>query len=432
MRAVSLAFAAAGCVATKAPGRDVGADAGAPGLPDGGAGAADGGSPATTCNVPHEALVDAWVADPSACVVRWAGDVPGARGIAFAPGGDLFAVSRYRALLVLWDADGDGVSGAGERSVFAENGGNHGLALHEGHAYVSTDTTVLRYPYAAGDRVARGPARTVVRDMPAGGHTTRTLAFDRDGRLVVSAGSGSNVDPASLRGERAVLRRFDLSRLPEAGLAWREGEVFAAGLRNEVGVRPDPQGRLWGVENGRDGLTVAGEDIHDDNPAEEVNLFETAGAFYGYPFCWTAFLWRGHGPAGTQHADPEGADGRDDAWCRDPANNVPPAGVLPAHLAPLDLWFYSGALFPGLRGRMLVTAHGSWNRQPAVGRTLLSLTVEDGRVTAAEPFLGGRSSDGSLAQGTWEHRPVGLAEAPDGTIFFSDDLGGTILKIGRR
>jgi glucose/arabinose dehydrogenase len=31
--------------------------------------------------------------------------------------------------------------------------------------------------------------------------------------------------------------------------------------------------------------------------------------------------------------------------------------------------------------------------------------------------------------GTVKHRPVGIAQAPDGSIFVSDDLGGRIWKI---
>jgi hypothetical protein len=27
-------------------------------------------------------------------------------------------------------------------------------------------------------------------------------------------------------------------------------------------------------------------DVHNDNPSEEVNIFDKPGAFYGYPYCW--------------------------------------------------------------------------------------------------------------------------------------------------
>ena len=50
------------------------------------------------------------------------------------------------------------------------------------------------------------------------------------------------------------------------------GEVFADGLRNEVGLAFDAHGVLWGVENGADNLVRddIGGDVHNDNPAVRV------------------------------------------------------------------------------------------------------------------------------------------------------------------
>ena len=64
--------------------------------------------------------------------------------------------------------------------------------IDNGHLYASTTTTVYRWPYA-GDRKPLGDPQTVVTGMPTGGHVTRTLQFDTQGRMYVSIGSGSNV-----------------------------------------------------------------------------------------------------------------------------------------------------------------------------------------------------------------------------------------------
>jgi len=55
-------------------------------------------------------------------------------------------------------------------------------------------------------------------------------------------------------------------------LNWSEREVYADGLRNEVGLSFDSEGRLWGVENGADNLfrPDLGGDIHLNNPGEEL------------------------------------------------------------------------------------------------------------------------------------------------------------------
>jgi glucose/arabinose dehydrogenase len=51
-------------------------------------------------------------------------------------------------------------------------------------------------------------------------------------------------------------------------LDFQTGEVFADGLRNEVGLAFDRHGVLWGVENGADKLKREdlGGDIHNENP----------------------------------------------------------------------------------------------------------------------------------------------------------------------
>ena len=67
--------------------------------------------------------------------------------------------------------------------------------------YVANTDSVVRLPYRSGDLQARGPAETVVAELPGGGrlrgggHWTRDIAFSRDGkRMFVSVGSHSNVD----------------------------------------------------------------------------------------------------------------------------------------------------------------------------------------------------------------------------------------------
>ena len=80
----------------------------------------------------------------------------------------------------------------------------------------------------------------------------RTLAFDAEGKwLYVSIGSNGNVDADSFRSR---IRRFDISTYINQPFAYNDGEIFADGLRNEVGLAFDSYGDLWGVENGADNL----------------------------------------------------------------------------------------------------------------------------------------------------------------------------------
>src|SRR3954452_12671847 len=47
--------------------------------------------------------------------------------------------------------------------------------------YVANTSSVVRFPYRPGDLEVRGPAETVVPQLPTGGHATRGLAVTPDG-----------------------------------------------------------------------------------------------------------------------------------------------------------------------------------------------------------------------------------------------------------
>jgi len=154
---------------------------------------------------------------------------------------------------------------------------NHGLAVHDGYVYASSDQFVYRWSFTnltSLDNNVMGDVEAIIENINADGkggapfgHTTRTLAFDESERLYVSVGSGSNIDTDSFRSR---IRRFDLSSDSNMTFPFdfQNGEVFADGLRNEVGLAFDRHGALWGVENGADNLNREdlGGDIHADNP----------------------------------------------------------------------------------------------------------------------------------------------------------------------
>jgi glucose/arabinose dehydrogenase len=361
------------------------------------------------------------------CASVFATGVDEARGILWDGAGNLLVIQRSTYdVIALWDADGDGQSGEGERAKIANADGlNHGIALHGGVLYASNDSTLYGWTYTA-NRKPLGEPRVVVRNVPAaGGHRTRTPAFDAQGNLYLSVGSGGNLDQDSTR---ARIKRFTAAQV-KAGVDWADGEIFADGLRNEVGLRFDAQGRLWGVENERDNLSR--DDLgatKEDNPAEELNLFKDAGKFYGYPYCWSEGklpAGKGKGP-GTQWRDPNAPEDKTDGWCQNPSNVTPPALAMQAHSAPLDLIFYTGGSFPNdVVGDVFVAFHGSWNREVPTGRSVVRIPIGDNGLPSgpAEPFL--KQSDGK-----WEHRPVALAIGARGELYVSSDSTGTIFVIG--
>jgi len=261
------------------------------------------------------------------------------------------------------------------------------------------------------------------------------LFFDNDGFLYVSIGSASNIDSDSTR---ARIRRFNvITNIPPSGINWNTGYIFADGLRNEVGLTRDGENRLWGVENGCDNLNRPdlGGDIHHDNPSEEVNLFDTPGKFYGYPYCWTEYDLPAGDGIGTQWAHPNFMnDGvHSDAWCQNTNNVVVPAWNLEAHTAPLGIVFYYGTSFPPMyNGGAFVALHGSWNKQPPAGYRVEHIQFVDGVPVAESTVL---RNNGNSAVWPNNIRPVSVVVnqcnvgSNQQCLYVTSDASGHIIRL---
>ena len=203
-------------------------------------------------------------------------EIDQARSIRSTGTSEFLALERgSQSVVRCFDSNGDGIADSRTTLVSATEL-NHGLAIHDGYLYASNDKTVYRWAYTNG--ADPGAEEEVIVNINADGnggapygHTTRTLAFDQTGRLYVAVGSNMNVDPDSFRSR---IRRFDLPSAEGQLLPidFTTGEVFADGLRNEVGLAFDRFGVLWGVENSADNLMRddLGGDIHNDNPVRSI------------------------------------------------------------------------------------------------------------------------------------------------------------------
>ena len=333
------------------------------------------------------------------CAMTLPVDISKPRGIKSVGTTNLLALERgTNSILYIFDSNDDDIPDS--KTILAEAEDiNHGLAIFDNYIYASSDKNVFRWSYddssSFEDKDTIGSIELVVFNInPDGmggapqGHKTRTLEFDDIGQLYVSVGSIGNVDENS---HRSRIRRFPpiSSSETENSLPYdfQQGEVFADGLRNEVGLAFDSHGILWGVENGADNLQRddLGGDIHNDNPAEELNRFreEDIGKHWGYPYCWTEYdlplLIDGSAEEtgrGTVWAWPSFLEDGviTDQQCRD--DYIPPIMSMQAHSAPLGIVFYKWKPpeelpdvctdidpFPqSMDGYAFIAFHGSWNR----------------------------------------------------------------------
>jgi glucose/arabinose dehydrogenase len=276
-----------------------------------------------------------------------------------------------------------------------------GLAFHDGYLYVGNTASIVRYKYANGDLKAQGDPEKLM-DLPAGGHSTRNILFNRAGtKMYVAVGSRSNND-AGEDCHRAAILEFN----PD-GSGFR---VYASGIRNPVGLALQPgTDTIWTAMNERDNL---GDDLVPDYATSVKD-----GGFYGWPYSYIG-----------KNYDPRYVGAFPDLVNR----AIVPDVLLPAHAAALGITFYTGNQFPQrYRNGAFVALHGSWNRSSASGYKVVFFPMNNGRPGPIEDFVTGflasTGGEGSPIE-TWG-RPVGVTVARDGSLLVSDDGGNRIWKV---
>lgn len=369
------------------------------------------------------------------------------RHIAVEPDGDVYVAvqgsrdaetpSERGGVLALRDTNGDGR--ADTTAWFGPEGGT-GLEIRDGHLYFATNSAVLRYRLGDALEPAAGPD-TVVLGLPdAHSHTAKSIALAEGGALFVNIGSPTNAcQPIGRDRERGVMGEDPCAQLDTRAGVWRfradttgqrqaSGERWATGIRNAVALDWNPADRtLYAVQHGRDQLDLwPGFDAEDNavGPAEELQRL-TQGADFGWPYCYydTRLNRRVLAPEYGGDGDEAGRCGRAED----------PLVAFPGHWAPNDLIFYAGQQFPQrYRGGAFIAFHGSWNRSPLPqeGYRVAFVPFAGGEPgseweTFADGFAGGEIS----SPGEADHRPMGLAEGPDGSLYITDSADGRIWRV---
>jgi glucose/arabinose dehydrogenase len=323
-----------------------------------------------------------------------------ARWLQMAPNGDVFlAEAEANKITILRDANNDGK--AELIQTFAEGFQSpHGMAIANGKFYVADALGVYSYAYKDGDTKASGP-RTQVTENGAfgklGGHWTRNLAVNSEGEIFVAIGSNGNIndkdDPW-----RAAVNKVVGNKIVQYG----------TGLRNPVGITFYPgTDDLYVVVNERDG---EGDELVPDYLTRVQE-----GEYFGWPYAYLG-----------QHEEPSLKGKRPDLVAKTKVPDV----LFRSHSAPLGLMFYTGTQFPEqYRGGAFVAHHGSWNASNPRGYKIVYVPFKDKRpVGGYENFALGFWTTGAAPAGVMG-RPVGVAQAKDGSLLVSDDVGNAIWRI---
>ncbi len=381
------------------------------------------------------------------CATVFADKIGAPRHMVVAPNGDLLVIgnsfatsaeagsSRTGGSLMLLRDNGAGKAGLVKK---LKPGNGSGIALANGYLYTSSGTSIVRYRYATGDTTL-GDADTVLSGIAQGGHSAYNFVVI-GGTIYMNVGSSTNacqpadldrkgkapgVDPCVELDSRAGVWTFDANKL---GQHPPDGVRFATGMRNSVSLTVDRRDNtLWATMHGRDQLNDWGftDDYNAENPGEQVNHI-LGNSNFGWPYCYFSTEEKK-----LVTAPEYGGDGKQSTRC---GSADQPTFVFPAHWAPNDMLFYSGSAFPSkYKDGAFIAFHGSWNRapKPQQGFRVVFLPIaKNGKGGAAyEDFAIDFSNNGGPGKDGRLHRPTGLAQGTDGSIYIADDVGGTIYKI---
>jgi glucose/arabinose dehydrogenase len=383
------------------------------------------------------------------CATLFASNMSAPRHMVVAPNGDLLVIGNsVRAnaesgggmqgsgLYLLRDANKDGKA---EFVKKLATGSGSGIALANGYIYHSAGRTVVREKYSAGDTVV-GPTEVVIDGLYTGGHTANNFAIV-DGTLFLNIGSGTNscqekertagskgIDPCVELETRAGIWSFDANKL---GQKVTDGVRFATGIRNSVSLTVNPKDKtLWATMHGRDGLQAPpvgqwtfSNDYGAENPGEQVNHI-VKGADFAWPYCYYS-----HEEKKYVTAPEYGGDGKQSSRC---GGKSQPAYVFPGHWAPNDMMFYTGSVFPATyKNGAFIAFHGSWNRAPLPqqGFRVVFLPLNGEKGAPHQDFATDFSNNGGPGKDGKLHRPTGLAQGTDGSLYIADDVGGLIYKV---
>jgi len=365
----------------------------------------------------------------------------GTREISVTPQGDIYVkLSRAKngkGILFLQQA-GDKAT---VKNSFGTFGGT-GVFVKNGYLYASSDEEVFRFKLNDKNEVINPdqPEKIVTGLISRRQHEPKAITLDNDGNLYVNIGAYSNSCQVDDR-KKGSPGRKGCPILDSAGGIWQfkadrlnqhygDGVRYATGLRNVVGMDWNQQNnQLFVMQHGRDQLHDLWPDFYTVQqsailPAECMYALKK-GDNAGWPY-----MYYDQEQHKKMLAPEYGGDGKKEGG----QEAIDPVAAFPGHLAPNGLLFYTGDQFPEkYKNGAFIAFHGSWNRapEPQAGYFVVFQPFKDGKPAGQwEVFADGFSgSAANTASGRAEHRPCGLAQGPDGSLYVTDDSQGTIYKI---
>jgi len=360
-----------------------------------------------------------------------------ARHIAISKTGDIYVklagLKEGKGIYRLRDTNHDGV--IDERVGFGDYPGT-GILINSGYLYASSNNSIYRYKLNDSEEVIAPdqPEKLVSGLREKARDKSKSIAIDRQGNLYVNIasdndrcrepGTGKGMMPCSLLDSAAGIWRFKADELNQS---FASGTRYATGLKNVVGLDWNSQtNSLFVMQHGRGAFDDFYSNYYTPQQSAELpaeTMYELhQGDDAGWPY-----LYYDHLQKKKMLAPEYGGDGKKTST----AKTIDPVAAFPAHLGPNGLLFYTGTAFPErYRNGAFIAFHAQ------------SQALHKGYLVGFVPFKNGKPSgpweifadnfagtDLEKPTGPVQHRPCGLAQGPDGSLYVTDDLNGTLFKI---
>ncbi|MGV3587443.1 MAG: PQQ-dependent sugar dehydrogenase [Adhaeribacter sp.] len=339
-----------------------------------------------------------------------------------------------KGILHLRDTDKNGT--LDKQTAFGDYPGT-GIAIKNNYLYSASNTGVYRYLLNAKEEVTQpNQPEEIVKGLVAKTRdVSKSITLDNKGNIYVTVGSpdetcfdantGKGIMPCPLLDSVGGIWQFKTNKKSQS---YADAVHYATGLKNVVGLNWNNQtNTLFAMMHGRGQFHERFPQYYTPQhsaelPAETMYEIKAAGADGGWPY-----VYYDHKQKKKMLTPEYGGDGKKTGG----EKALDPVAAFPAHLGPNALLFYTGTMFPEkYRNGAFIAFHGK------------SSELQKGYLVAFVPFKNGKPSGDyeifadnfagvDLVQptGPIQHRPCGLAQGPDGALYVSDDLGGTIFRI---
>lgn len=364
-------------------------------------------------------------------------DLGNLRHMTVSKNGDIYVnrskLKDEKGIILLKDTDNDGKIDAEQQ--FGNLPGT-GILIKNGYLYTSSNSGVYRYKLNENEEIIdiENPENIVDGLADKGRDNAKSFVMDDNANIYVTIGSwndscreegtGNGIMPCTILDSAGGIWQFKADKLNQS---FADGKRYATGVKNAVGTAWNYKtNSLFAVVHGRGAF----HDFYPEHytakhsaelPAE--TLFELhEGDDAGWPYIYYDQFKKKNILAPEYGGDGEKTGSE---------NAIDPLMAFPAHLAPNDLLFYTGTMFPEkYRNGAFIAFHGQ-SPELKKGYLVAFVPFKDGKPNGNWEIFADNFSGIDLANpsGPIQHRPCGLAQGPNGELYVSEDLKGTVYKI---